>query len=67
MRCLSGGSGLAVIPDFLCHDEIQSGEIQLVWEGDKKLKNTLYFGTRKKTTHNQEINHIKDLFKKVMS
>lgn len=67
VRCLSGGSGLAVIPDFLCHDEIQSGEIQLVWEGDKKLKNTLYFGTRKKTTHNQEINHIKDLFKKVMS
>ncbi|AIM36971.1 LysR family transcriptional regulator [Sphingobacterium sp. ML3W] len=67
VRCLSGGSGLAVIPDFLCHDEIQSGEIQLVWEGEKKLKNTLYFGTRKKTTHNQEINHIKDLFKKVMS
>lgn len=67
VRCLSGGSGLAVIPDFLCHDEIQSGEIQLVWEGGKKLKNTLYFGTRKKTTHNQEINHIKDLFKKVMS
>lgn len=67
VRCLSGGSGLAVIPDFLCHTEIKSGEIQLIWKGDKKLKNTLYFGTRKKTTHNQEIDHIKDLFKKVMS
>ena len=67
VRCLSGGNGLAVIPDFLCRDEIKSGEIQLIWEGDKTLRNTLYFGTRKKNTHNQEIQHIKDLFKKVMS
>ncbi len=67
VRCLSGGTGLAVIPDFLCHDEIKNGEIQLIWEGDKKLKNTLYFGTRKKTTHSQEIDHIKDLFRNVMN
>ncbi|NQD71286.1 LysR family transcriptional regulator [Sphingobacterium shayense] len=67
VRCLSGGSGLAVIPDFLCDNEIKSGEIQLIWEGDKKVRNTLYFGTRKKTIHGQEIDHIKELFKKVMS
>lgn len=66
VRCLSGGTGLAVIPDFLCHNEIKSGQIQLIWEGDKKLKNTLYFGTRKKTTHEEEISHIKELFRKVM-
>jgi len=66
VRCLSGGTGLAVIPDFLCYNEIQSGQIQLIWEGDQKLKNTLYFGIRKKTTHQEEIDHIKGLFKKVM-
>jgi len=66
VRCLSGGTGLAVVPDFLCQDEIKRGQIQLIWEGDKKLKNTLYFGTRKRTSHEQEINHIKELFKKVM-
>jgi len=66
VRCLSGGTGLAVVPDFLCQDEIERGQIQLIWEGDKKLKNTLYFGTRKRTSHEQEINHIKELFKKVM-
>lgn len=66
VRCLSGGSGLTVIPDFLCHDEIKRGEIKLIWEGDRKLKNILYFGTRKKNSHHQEINHIKDLFRKVM-
>lgn len=66
VRCLSGGTGLAVIPDFLCQNELDSGQIQLIWEGDKKLKNTLYFGTRKKTTHSDEIEHIKELFRKVM-
>jgi len=66
VRCLSGGNGLAVIPDFLCNSEIERGQIQLIWEGDTKLTNTLYFGTRKKNVHQQEIEHIKKLFRKVM-
>lgn len=66
VRCLSAGPGLAVIPDFLCMNEIRSGLIQLIWEGDKRLKNTLYFGTRKKTNHKGEIDHLKDLFRQVM-
>jgi DNA-binding transcriptional LysR family regulator len=66
VRCLSAGTGMAVVPDFLCQKEINAGLIQLIWEGDKKLKNTLYFGTRKKTTHLEEINHIKKLFRSVM-
>ncbi|CDT31163.1 Transcriptional regulator, LysR family [Sphingobacterium sp. PM2-P1-29] len=67
VRCLSAGTGLAVVPDFLCHSEIDNGSIQLIWEGDKKLKNTLYFGNRKKTVHHDEIDHIKVLFRKVMA
>ena len=66
VRCLSAGPGLAVVPDFLCADEIKSGLIQLIWAGDKKLKNTLYFGTRKKTSHKEEIDHLKGLFRQVM-
>lgn len=66
VRCLSAGPGLAVVPDFLCSNEIKSGLIQLIWAGDKKLKNTLYFGTRKKTTHKEEIDHLKGLFRQVM-
>jgi DNA-binding transcriptional LysR family regulator len=66
VRCLSGCTGLAVIPDFLCYTEIESGQVKLIWEGDKKMKNTLYFGTRKKTTHQDEIDHIKVLFRQVM-
>lgn len=66
VRCMFGGSGLAVIPDLLCQKEINEGKIKLIWEGEKKLINTLYFGTRKKSIHQQEINQIKELFKEVM-
>lgn len=66
VRCLFGGTGLAVIPDFLCQKEIDNNQIQLIWEGEKKLINTLYFGTRKKTMHQNEINQLKDLFRKVI-
>lgn len=66
IRCLKGGTGLAVVPDFLCKNEIENGDIQLIWEGDKMLENTLYFGCRKKTSYQAEIGHIKKLFREVM-
>lgn len=66
IRCLKGGTGLAVVPDFLCKNEIDNGEIRLIWEGGKKLENTLYFGCRKKTNYQSEIDHIKGLFRRVM-
>ena len=66
VRCLKSGKGLAVVPDFLCRKEIENGEIKLLWEGTTKLKNTLYFGTRKKTAYADEIDLIKKLFRKVM-
>ncbi|WP_223607042.1 LysR family transcriptional regulator [Chryseobacterium sp. OSA05B] len=67
IRCLKGGTGLAVVPDFLCKNEIENGDLKLIWEGEKKLENTLYFGCRKKTNYQSEIDHIKGLFRKVMS
>jgi len=67
IRCLKGGTGLAVVPNFLCKNEIESGEVKLIWQGEKKLENTLYFGFRKKTNYAEEIDHIKSLFRKVMS
>ncbi|WP_029281941.1 LysR family transcriptional regulator [Pedobacter sp. R20-19] len=63
LRCLSGGKGLAIIPDFLCKKEIEEGKIKVVWEGKEKLKNILYFGTRKKNQYTTEIDLIKKLFK----
>ncbi|RVT71108.1 LysR family transcriptional regulator [Flavobacterium sufflavum] len=66
VRCLSSANGLAVIPDFLCRKEIERGEVKLLWEGHKKLKNTLYFANRKNTAYEKELDLIKDLFKKVM-
>ena len=44
IRCLRGGTGLAVVPDFLCRESIAAGGIQLVWEGHRPLENTVYFG-----------------------
>lgn len=67
VRCLASGTGLAVIPDFLCQKEIESGRVKLIWKGHKPLKNTLYFGCRKNTSYAREIDLLKSLFRKVMS
>jgi DNA-binding transcriptional LysR family regulator len=66
VRCLSSGIGLAIIPDFLCKKEVESGLVKQLWAGNKKVTNTLYFGTKKKTMYESEINIIKKLFRDVM-
>ena len=67
VRCLSSGTGLAVIPDFLCKREIEAGDVKLIWEGRKKVENTLYFSMRKKTIYAKEIESIKEIFIKEMA
>ncbi|PYF77000.1 LysR family transcriptional regulator [Pedobacter nutrimenti] len=67
VRCLTAGGGFAVIPDFLCKREIDNGDVKLVWEGDKKIENTLYFGNRKKTIYEKEIKLIQQVFEKEMT
>jgi len=67
IRCISGKKGLAIIPDFLCKKEIESGQIKVIWEGNNILENTLYFSTRKKTIYTGEIQAIEDIFIKEMT
>ncbi|MBO9613228.1 MAG: LysR family transcriptional regulator [Dyadobacter sp.] len=62
IRCLSDGEGFSIVPHFLCVEAIEAGQIQLVWEGKTPLENTLYFGTRKKTIYQKEIEQLQDLF-----
>jgi len=67
VRCLSYGSGFAIVPDFLCMDAINDGKIKLVWEGKTPLENTLYFGKRKKTMYNEEIEQLESILKEKWS
>ncbi|MES2455471.1 MAG: LysR family transcriptional regulator [Bacteroidota bacterium] len=62
IRCLSGGKGIAVLPDFLSKKELDAGNVKVIWEGFKHIENTLYFGTRKMTVLQAEIKQIKDIF-----
>lgn len=67
VRCLTSGQGVAVVPDFLCRKELDNGLIKLLWQGTPRLKNTLYFGTHKKTPYGEELTLIKKLFRQVMT
>lgn len=66
IRCLSGGKGIAVIPDFLSKRELDAGQIKLIWKGYTVIENTLYFGTRKRTIYSEEIKQIEAIFLKEM-
>ncbi|MDR6193234.1 LysR family transcriptional regulator [Siphonobacter sp. SORGH_AS_0500] len=62
-RCLSGGKGLAILPDFLCRDAIETGDIIKLWEGYVDVENTIYFGQRKKSLYANEIECIEQMLR----
>jgi DNA-binding transcriptional LysR family regulator len=61
LRCLRGGMGFAVMPDFLCKKEIENKTIKLAWEGSPHVENTLHFGKRKKTMYAREIRQLEQI------
>ena len=64
IRSLAKGPGLAVIPDFLCLDQIRAGTITLLWRGFAPLSNTLYFARLKNARYPDQIRHIEEIMKK---
>ncbi|MWW25932.1 LysR family transcriptional regulator [Algibacter lectus] len=62
IRCLNNGNGLALVPDFLCQEQILRNEINLVWEGNVKTENTLYFASRTDLKYKKELDTIKTIF-----
>ncbi|SDR94879.1 DNA-binding transcriptional regulator, LysR family [Polaribacter sp. KT25b] len=62
IRCLNNGNGLALVPDFLCQEQILTNKIKLVWEGKVKTENTLYFASRTDLKYKKELDTIKDIF-----
>lgn len=62
IRCLSDNEGFSIVPDFLCQDALNAGKINLIWQGNQHLENTLYFGTRKSTMYKNQLKLLKTLF-----
>lgn len=61
IRCLSMGTGLAILPEFLCEDYLNTKEIVKIWEGYTPLENMLYYAKRKQSLFMEEINYIEEL------
>ncbi|MAU70678.1 MAG: LysR family transcriptional regulator [Pseudozobellia sp.] len=66
IRSLSGKEGLAVVPDFLVENELESKQIKVIWKGHVTVDNTLYFATRTDLQFKKEVAVIKSIFKDKM-
>ena len=58
MRCLSLDCGLAILPEFLCKNELETNAITKIWEGYVPVENTLHFAKRKQSLFMDEIKVI---------
>ncbi|TYA89218.1 LysR family transcriptional regulator [Seonamhaeicola marinus] len=66
IRCLNNGNGLAVVPDFLCKEEILNNNIKLIWKGKVKTENTLFFASQTQLKHKEELKVVQNIFKDKM-
>ncbi len=66
IRCLSNENGLALVPDFLCHEAISNNEIKRIWDGRVKTENTLYFASRTDLKYKKELKVLQGIFRTKM-
>lgn len=66
IRCLTNENGLALVPDFLCKEEVLTDKINVVWKGKVKTENTLYFASRTDLKYKKELEVIMDIFNSKM-
>lgn len=64
IRCLSKGTGLAILPDFICGEAVRSGDIFRIWDGYLPMENTIYMGSRKQSLQQNEIRQIRGALSK---
>lgn len=67
VRCLVNGNGVAVVPDFLCKDEVSNGDIEIIWSGFEEISNTLYLSYRKGTLFQNEVDVVLEVFRSAYS
>ncbi len=67
INSLSEGSGLAIVPDFLCENECKEGRLQLLWEGSFPIVNQLYFAYRNNSIYKKRLDEILEIFKANMN
>lgn len=63
INSLCYGSGLAIVPDFLCKKEIEDNKLQLLWKGNSPIINQLYFAYRKNSIYKNQLDEILHVFK----
>jgi DNA-binding transcriptional LysR family regulator len=61
IKCLKEGTGFAVVPDFLCRNEIESHTIKLPWLDHLFAEDIMYFGKRIKTIYPNEIEQLQQI------
>lgn len=61
LTSLSKNAGLALLPDPLCREAIEKGNLKYVWKGYADMKKTFYFAQRKKTYLQEEIELFENL------
>ena len=61
--CLKNGTGMAVLPESLCREAVNKGEIKELWRGYTEMKNTLFLGQRKNTLYIAKIEELKKILK----
>jgi len=61
LQCLRNGKGFAILPDFVCKNELRQKTVRLAWEGGVHSGSTLLFGKRKKPAHATEIQQLEKI------
>ena len=63
LKAVELDQGIAVLPDYLCQDALESGRISVLWEPTEPVENELWLACRKTDRADEDIQKSRELLK----
>ncbi|GER91600.1 LysR family transcriptional regulator [Dictyobacter vulcani] len=60
-QIIESGAGISILPNYLCHEHIAAGKLQLLWEPAHKVTNELWLAYRKVDRSDAKIKQLRQL------
>ncbi len=58
-KAIEKGGGVSILPDYLCHERIEAGQLQSLWEPSQKVTNEFWLAYRKVDRNDAKIKDLR--------
>ncbi len=63
-KAIEEGGGISILPDYLCREQVEAGQLHVLWEPSQRVANELWLAYRKVDRNDAKIKHLRQILQR---